>query len=82
MNGQKVWISRAEHSDLLLLLARTTPARRSAPSAPTGSRSSSIELEHAVGNGLEIRPIRTMINHATTELFFDDLDDPRLQPHR
>ena len=75
VNGQKVWISRAEHSDLLLLLARTTAA------AATKKRTEGlsvflVELENAVGKGLEIRPIRTMINHATTELFFDDLVIP------
>ena len=75
MNGQKVWISRAEHSDLLLLLARTTPKEECARRTD-GLSVFLIELEHAVGNGLEIRPIRTMINHATTELFFDDLVIP------
>ena len=81
VNGQKVWISRAEHSDLLLLLARTTPA------AETKKRTEGlsvflVELERAVGQGLEIRPIRTMINHATTELFFDDLVIPAREPDR
>ena len=81
MNGQKVWISRAEHSDLLLLLARTTPKEECAKRTD-GLSVFLIELEHAVGNGLEIRPIRTMINHATTELFFDDLVIPGRQPDR
>ena len=75
VNGQKVWISRAEHSDLLLLLARTTPAAETAKRTE-GLSVFLVELEHAVGKGLEIRPIRTMINHATTELFFDDLVIP------
>ena len=75
VNGQKVWISRAEHSDLLLLLARTTPAAETAKRTE-GLSVFLIELANAVGNGLEIRPIRTMINHATTELFFDDLVIP------
>ena len=75
MNGQKVWISRAEHSDLLLLLARTTPKEECAKRTD-GLSVFLIELEGALGNGLEIRPIRTMINHATTELFFDDLVIP------
>ena len=75
VNGQKVWISRAEHSDLLLLLARTTPKEECAKRTD-GLSVFLIELEHALGNGLEIRPIRTMINHATTELFFDDLVIP------
>ena len=75
VNGQKVWISRAEHSDLLLLLARTTP-KEETKKRTEGLSVFLIELEHAVGNGLEIRPIRTMINHATTELFFDDLVIP------
>ena len=75
VNGQKVWISRAEHSDLLLLLARTTPKEECAKRTD-GLSVFLIELEGALGNGLEIRPIRTMINHATTELFFDDLVIP------
>jgi len=75
VNGQKVWISRAEHSDLLLLLARTTPKDKVARRTD-GLSVFLIELKNAVGNGLEIRPIRTMINHATTELFFDNLEIP------
>ena len=75
VNGQKVWISRAEHSDLLLLLARTTP-KDQVKRRTDGLSVFLIELESAVGNGLEIRPIRTMINHATTELFFDNLEIP------
>ena len=75
VNGQKVWISRAEHSDLLLLLARTTP-KEQVKKRTEGLSVFLIELKHAVGNGLTIRPIRTMINHATTELFFDNLEIP------
>jgi len=75
VNGQKIWISRAEHSDLLLLLCRT--ARREAGPRPTDGMSVLlVDLREAVGNGLTIRPIRTMLNHATTELFFDDLEVP------
>jgi alkylation response protein AidB-like acyl-CoA dehydrogenase len=75
VNGQKVWISRAEHSDLLLLLARTTPKDK-VKKRTEGLSVFLIELKEAIGNGLAIRPIRTMINHATTELFFDNLKIP------
>lgn len=75
VNGQKVWISRAEHSDLLLLLCRTTP-RDEAAKPTEGMSVLLVDLRQAVGNGLTIRPIRTMINHATTELFFDNLEVP------
>ena len=75
VNGQKVWISRAEHSDLLLLLARTTPQEK-VRKRTEGLSVFLVALDSAVGNGLEIRPLRTMINHATTELFFDDLVIP------
>ncbi|MBP2312821.1 acyl-CoA dehydrogenase family protein [Azospirillum soli] len=75
VNGQKVWISRAEHSDLMVLLVRTTP--RDEVAKPTeGMSVLLVDLRKAVGNGLTIRPIRTMINHATTELFFDNLEVP------
>jgi acyl-CoA dehydrogenase len=75
VHGQKIWISRAEHSDLLLLLARTTP--RDAGAKPSDGMSVLlVDLRNAVGDGLTIRPIRTMINHATTELFFDGLRVP------
>ncbi len=76
VNGQKVWISRAEYSDLLLLLARTTPAAECAKRTD-GLSVFLIEIDKALGNGLEIRPIRTMINHATTELFFENLEIPK-----
>ena len=75
INGQKVWTSRAEHSDLMVLLARTTP-REQAESRRHGLSVFLVDMRQAVGQGLTIRPIRTMINHATTELFFDDLRIP------
>lgn len=75
VNGQKIWISRAEHSDLMLLLARTTP-RDQAASRTDGLSVFLIDLRELRGNGVEIRPIRTMINHATTEVFFDDARIP------
>mgnify|MGYP002632646261 FL=1 len=75
VNGQKVWTSRAEHSDLMLLLARTQP--RDAGKKPhDGLSIFLIDMREAVGNGLTIKPIRTMINHNTTEIFFDDLRIP------
>jgi alkylation response protein AidB-like acyl-CoA dehydrogenase len=75
VNGQKVFISRTEHSDLLLLLVRTTPREQVAK--PTGGLSVLlVDLRTAVGNGLTIKPIATMMNHATTELFFDNLQVP------
>ena len=73
VNGQKIWTSRAEHSDLLLLLARTTP--RDQVDRRTDGLSVFLVDMRAV-NGLTIRPIRTMMNHATTELFFDDMEIP------
>ena len=75
VNGQKVWISRAEHSDLMILLVRTTP-REESKKATDGMSVLLVDLKQAVGNGLTIRPIRTMINHATTELYFDNLVVP------
>lgn len=75
VNGQKVWISRAEHSDLMVLLVRTTP-RDEAAKPTEGLSVLLVDLREAVGNGLTIQPIRTMINHATTELFFDNLRVP------
>jgi len=74
VNGQKIWISRAEHSDLLLLLARTSPRDDDKPG--DGMSVFLVDLRDSVGRGLTIRPVRTMINHATTELFFDDLAVP------
>lgn len=75
VNGQKVWISRVAHSDLLVLLARTTP-RADALKKSEGLSVLLVDLREAVGHGLTARPIRTMINHHTTELFFDDLRVP------
>jgi acyl-CoA dehydrogenase len=75
IRGQKVWISRAEHSDLLLLVARTTPIDQ-VKKRTDGLSVLLIDLRTAIGHGLTIRPIRTMMNHATTELFFDDLEVP------
>src|SRR5207249_823805 len=75
VRGQKVWISRAEHSDLLLLVARTTPVE-DVKKRTDGLSILLVDLRRAVGRGLTIRPIRTMMNHATTELFFDDLEVP------
>ena len=75
IRGQKVWISRAEHSDLLLLIARTTPADQ-VKKRTDGLSVFLVDLRGAIGKGLTIRPIRTMMNHATTELFFDDLSIP------
>jgi len=75
VRGQKVWISRAEHSDLLLLVVRTTPIEE-VKKRTDGLSILLVDLRQAVGHGLTIRPIRTMMNHATTELFFDDLEVP------
>jgi len=75
VNGQKIWISRAEHSDLMVLLVRTTPREEAARPAD-GMSVLLVDMREAVGNGLTIRPIRTMLNHATTELFFDNLEVP------
>ena len=75
VSGQKIWISRAEHSDLMVLLVRTTPREECARSSD-GMSVLLVDMREAVGNGLTIRPIRTMLNHATTELFFDDLKVP------
>jgi acyl-CoA dehydrogenase len=75
IRGQKVWISRAEHSDLLLLAVRTTPIEQ-VRKRTEGLSILLVDLRQAVGHGLTIRPIRTMMNHATTELFFDDLEVP------
>lgn len=75
VSGQKLWISRAEHSDLMVLLCRTT-AREDAAKPSDGMSVLIVDLREAVGNGLAIRPVRTMLNHATTELFFDGLKVP------
>jgi acyl-CoA dehydrogenase len=75
IRGQKIWISRAEHSDLLLLIVRTTPIPE-VKKRTDGLSVLLVDLRAAIGHGLTIRPIRTMMNHATTELFFDDLEVP------
>jgi acyl-CoA dehydrogenase len=75
INGQKIWTSRAEHSDLLLLIARTTP-REAAKTRTDGLSVFLVDMRLALGTGITINPIRTMMNHATTELFFDDLRVP------
>ena len=75
VNGQKVWISRVQHSDLMLLLARTTPlseVRRKTE----GMSIFLVDLREALGQGLSLRPIRNMVNHETNELFFDNLAVP------
>jgi alkylation response protein AidB-like acyl-CoA dehydrogenase len=75
IDGQKIWTSRAEHSDLMVLLARTTP-REQAAKKVDGLSVFLIDMRAAIGNGMTIRPIRTMMNHATTEVFFDGLRVP------
>lgn len=75
INGQKIWTSRAEHSDLMLLLARTTP-RDQISKRTDGLSVFLLDMKSALGNGLTIRPIETMMNHATTEVFFDQLRIP------
>src|SRR5437660_8648371 len=75
INGQKIWTSRAEHSDLMLLLARTTP-REAATRRSDGLSVFVVDMRLAQGTNIKINPIRTMMNHATTEVFFDDLRLP------
>ncbi|MEM1152605.1 MAG: acyl-CoA dehydrogenase family protein [Pseudomonadota bacterium] len=75
VNGQKVFISRTQHSDLMLLLVRTS-AREDAGRTTEGMSVLLVDMQEAEGNGLTIKPIDTMMNHATTELFFDDLVVP------
>ncbi len=75
INGQKIWTSRAEHSDLMLLLARTTP-REQAASRTAGLSVFLIDMREVKDKGLTIRPIRTMMNHATTEVFFENMRVP------
>ncbi|MCB1381791.1 MAG: acyl-CoA/acyl-ACP dehydrogenase [Notoacmeibacter sp.] len=75
INGQKVWISRVQHSELMILLARTTPqseVRRKSE----GLSVFIVDLRDAIGNGLTVAPIRNMVNHETNALFFDDLEIP------
>jgi acyl-CoA dehydrogenase len=75
VNGQKVWISRIQHSDLMILLARTTPLEEVKKKAD-GLSIFLVDLHAAIGKGMEIRPIRNMVNHETNEVFFDDLKLP------
>lgn len=75
INGQKIWTSRAEYSDLMILLARTGP-RGEGDARTEGLSVFLVDLRELVGNGVTIRPIRTMMNHATTEVFFDDARIP------
>jgi acyl-CoA dehydrogenase len=75
INGQKVWISRVQHSDLMILLARTTPLADVTRKAD-GMSIFIVDLREAVGKGLDVRPIQNMVNHETNELFFDNLEIP------
>jgi acyl-CoA dehydrogenase len=75
VNGQKIWTSRAEHSDLMLLLARTTP-KEQVSKRTDGLSVFLLDMREARKAGLSIRPIRTMMNHATTEVFFDNVEVP------
>lgn len=75
VNGQKVWISRVHHSDLMILLARTTPLEE-VKRKTEGMSIFIVDLRDALGNGLEARPIPNLVNHETNELFFDNLEIP------
>ncbi len=75
VSGQKIWTSRAEHSDLMLLLARTSPQEQRQKRSD-GLSVFVVDMRAALGNGLEVRPIRTLMNHATTEVFFDRVRIP------
>jgi acyl-CoA dehydrogenase len=75
VNGQKVWISRVQHSDLLLLLARTTPLEQ-VKKKTEGLSVFLVDLRERMGKGLTVRPIRNMVNHETNELFFDNFEVP------
>jgi len=75
INGQKIWTSRAEHSDLMLLLARTTP-RDQVEKKTEGLSMFLVDMQQAVTSGITIKPIRTMMNHSSCEVFFDDLRIP------
>ena len=76
VNGQKVWISRVQHSDLMILLARTTPLAE-VKRKSDGLSTFLVDLRAAIGKGLTVRRIPNMVNHETNELFFDDLELPR-----
>ena len=75
VNGQKVWISRIQHSDLMILLARTTPLEE-VKRKSEGMSIFLVDLHQAIGNGMTIVPIRNMVNHETNEVFFDNLEIP------
>src|SRR6185295_11661627 len=75
VNGQKVWISRIQHSDLMILLARTTPLAQVSKKSE-GMSIFIVDLHEALKNGMTVRPIRNMVNHETNELFFDNLEIP------
>ncbi|MGZ5032087.1 MAG: acyl-CoA dehydrogenase family protein [Usitatibacter sp.] len=75
VNGQKVWISRVQHSDLMILLARTSPLAQS-PRKSEGMSIFIVELRAALAKGMSVRPIANMVNHETNELFFDNLEIP------
>jgi len=75
INGQKVWISRIQHSDLMILLARTTPLDQ-VKKKSEGMSIFIVDLRQAIGKGMEVRPILNMVNHETNELFFDNLEIP------
>ncbi len=75
INGQKVWISRIQHSDLMILLARTTPLAEVTKKSE-GMSIFIVDLRDAIGNGLTVQPIRNMVNHETNELFFENLSIP------
>jgi acyl-CoA dehydrogenase len=75
VNGQKIWISRAAHSDLMLLLARTTPVDE-VEKKSDGLSTFLVDMRHAAQNGMTIQPIDVMLNHHTTEIFFDDVPLP------
>jgi acyl-CoA dehydrogenase len=75
INGQKVWISRVQHSDLMILLARTTPLAE-VKKKSEGMSIFIVDLRDAIGKGLTVRPILNMVNHETNELFFDNLEIP------
>jgi acyl-CoA dehydrogenase len=75
VNGQKVWISRIQHSDLMILLARTTPLSE-VKRKSEGMSIFIVNLKDAIGHGMEVRPIANMVNHETNEVFFDNLEIP------
>jgi acyl-CoA dehydrogenase len=75
VNGQKVWISRVQHSDLMILLARTTPLAEVTKKSE-GMSIFIVDLRDAIGHGMTVRPIRNMVNHETNELFFENLEIP------